>query len=320
MSSTVDWKTPWTENSWTNGRVLLIDYLRQDRERAGKTRIMAQEIQDVPGLHKFYCSARSKEAALRVIHVQNAPWATQYLLRKYNVDTGDDLTGMKFGKWARYTRPETRGGKPLLRGRTFRPQRDPWRAIRRTAVGLDYLKARDIRGGDNDSSHEANSDVGRSARRPGPYDELKVMELNAFDESDGVEYGYDVNVQRLGVYVQYSDGEASPPEDQQSPYPQEHRQQQDMNDKDQPNGVHRAHMPPLSSLDNGNTIIIFENSLTGSVTDTLIGARQEIEARWVSCPFIISPTISSRSEYVKAMLTVLTAPPFVLSSTKRYSR
>jgi hypothetical protein len=31
----------------------------------------------------------------------------------------------------------------------------------------------------------------------------------------------------------------------------------------------------------GNTIIVFEHSHTGNIEDTLIGARDEIESRWV---------------------------------------
>ena len=47
------------------------------------------------------------------------------------------------------------------------------------------------------------------------------------------------------------------------------------------------YIPKLRSLDNGNTIIIFENSITGSVKDTLIGARQEIESRWRRLSFYL---------------------------------
>lgn len=36
-------------------------------------------------------------------------------------------------------------------------------------------------------------------------------------------------------------------------------------------------VPSLQSLDNGNAIIIFESSHTGSIEDTLIGARQQWE-------------------------------------------
>lgn len=39
------------------------------------------------------------------------------------------------------------------------------------------------------------------------------------------------------------------------------------------------YVPRLESLDNGNAIIIFETSHTGSIEDTLITARQQWESR-----------------------------------------
>lgn len=36
-------------------------------------------------------------------------------------------------------------------------------------------------------------------------------------------------------------------------------------------------VPRIQNLDNGNTIIIFEGSHTGTIEDTLIGARQQWE-------------------------------------------
>ena len=38
-------------------------------------------------------------------------------------------------------------------------------------------------------------------------------------------------------------------------------------------------IPKLQTLDNGSCIILFEHSHSGSLEDTLIGARQELEAR-----------------------------------------
>ena len=39
------------------------------------------------------------------------------------------------------------------------------------------------------------------------------------------------------------------------------------------------YVPNLETLDNGNTVIIFENYQTGSIGDTLIAARQQWESR-----------------------------------------
>jgi hypothetical protein len=121
--------------------VLLIDYVDKNHTSQGRRKIVAQEFDDVEGLRKFYQNPElSGQAALRVIHVQNASWATRFLLRKFNIDATNDLLGTSFGRWAKYERPQTRANKPVLNGRTFRTQRDPWRGISRTSFGCDYLK------------------------------------------------------------------------------------------------------------------------------------------------------------------------------------
>ena len=245
--------------------------IRQTRSTAGKTRIAAQEISDVQGLHNFYGNAsRSGEAALRVIHVQNAPWAVYYLLRKFNINAPDNLLGMDFGSFVKHAKPEWRGGKPLLKGKTWRTQRDPWRGVRRTAFGMDYLRPCGVKDR-------------RDVSQPRPGADAKMMELNGYDDSNAPAYSYDVFVQRLSVYVQFNDG-VPPPEDLKNPY----TQQNGDHAKEKNRGGNHKHkeraLPPVDWLDNGNTIIIFENSRTRSVKDTLIAARNEIETRWVSKP------------------------------------
>ena len=49
-------------------------------------------------------------------------------------------------------------------------------------------------------------------------------------------------------------------------------------EQNKPSNAHDA-TPRLRSLDNGNAIIIFESSQTGSIEDTLIGARQQWECK-----------------------------------------
>jgi hypothetical protein len=44
----------------------------------------------------------------------------------------------------------------------------------------------------------------------------------------------------------------------------------------------------LRYLDNGNVIIIFDNSYSGSFEDTLIAARREWECRWRRLPFYLA--------------------------------
>ncbi|USP80094.1 hypothetical protein yc1106_07368 [Curvularia clavata] len=275
-SPNLEWRQPWTKDSWQQGRVLLIDYVAKEHS-AGRRKIVAQEFCDIDSLRRFYRKEDlAGQAALRVIHVQNASWATRFLLRKFNIDANDELVGTSFGRWARYEKPQQRGGKPVLNGRTFRTSRDPWRGISRAALGADYLKP-------------------YSRYTPFPFNggNKSIMELNHYDEEDQPRYGYDVYVQRLSVYVQWSDGtpgQAVDP-DIPNPYDEEAWDEYMRLKKSYGNVDANEHpdkyIPKLRSLDNGNTIIIFENSITGSVKDTLIGARQEIESRWRRLSFYL---------------------------------
>ncbi|KAF2711416.1 hypothetical protein K504DRAFT_465173 [Pleomassaria siparia CBS 279.74] len=271
----IEWHEKWTDDSWKQGRVLLTDYVAKDHTSQGRRKIVAQEFQNIDQLRKFYKNRDlSQQAALRVIHVQNASWATRYLLRKFNIDANDDLVGSTFGRWAKYQKPQRRGNKPVLNGKTFPMQRDPWRGISRTSFGMDYLRHYD---------KNKTTDAGG----------MKFHELNSYDKDDQPAYAYDVYVQRLSVYVQLSDGQPGLPldEDLLNPYNEEERQEYQRLRRQygsiDVNG-HEQYTPKLQTLDNGSTIIVFEYSQSGSVKDTLIGARQEIESRWRRLTFYLS--------------------------------
>lgn len=268
-SPNVEWHEKWTKDSWQNGRVLLIDYVDKEHTSHGRRKIVAQEFNDIDGLRKYYGNEElSSQAALRVIHVQNASWATRFLLRKFNIDATDDLVGTSFGRWARYERPQRRANKPVLNGKTFRTQRDPWRGISRTSFGLDYLK------------HYAANSVHESEF----VKSTKMMALNHYDEYDLPTHTYDVHVQRLSVYVQFSYDRPGADVDPSisNPYDDEEHQYHENLKKQYASAAHphAAPLPKLRTLDNSNTIILFEHSQTGSVEDTLIGARQELELKW----------------------------------------
>lgn len=56
------------------------------------------------------------------------------------------------------------------------------------------------------------------------------------------------------------------------------------------NGKHDPHgyFPRLESLDNGNVIILFEDSCSGSIDDTMVAAREQWESRWRRLPFYLA--------------------------------
>lgn len=291
-SPNLEWRQPWTKDSWQQGRVLLIDYVAKEHS-AGRRKIVAQEFCDIDSLRRFYRKEDlAAQAALRVIHVQNASWATRFLLRKFNIDANDELVGTNFGHWARYERSQQRGGKPVLNGRTFRASRDPWRGISRAAFGVDYLKPYD-----------------RNTRLP--FNNNKsIMELNHYDQEDQPRYGFDVYVQRLSVYVQLSDGMPGQAVDPDIPNPyddeawEEYMRLKKSYGNVDANEHQEKYIPKLRSLDNGNTIILFENSVTGSVKDTLIGARQELESRWRRLSFYL-PTDNDQTLTAECMDFIL---------------
>ncbi|KAF1832428.1 hypothetical protein BDW02DRAFT_529930 [Decorospora gaudefroyi] len=272
-SPNLEWRHAWNKNTWDQGRVLVIDYISAAHTDSSRLKIVAQEFCDIDSLRSYctYTDGSFAQAAFRVIHVQNAPWATRFLFRKFHIETTDDIVGKGFSRWARYTQPQQRGGKPILNGRSFRTSRDPWRGISRTAFGADYLKH---------YARETNIPF------PGSSAGKSIMELNHYDETDQPRYGFDVYVQRLSVYVQFSDGIAGEAEDPDVPNPYDEeawdeyqRLKMGYGGVD-PDICRDRYIPKLRSLDNGNCIILFENSVTGSVKDTLIGARQELESRW----------------------------------------
>ena len=176
------------------GRVLVIDYCKMNQSKAGNRKVASQEISSIEGLRKLYSSPdRSAEAVLRVIHVQDADWATKFLLHKFAINTQNDVVGTDFGKYVKYKRPERRGGKPFLSGKSWKTTHDPWRGVSRTSFGLDYLK---------------HYPCPEPALRHEDAKE-KMMELNDYDEDDNPRYGYDVFIQRLSCYIQYKESVVS---------------------------------------------------------------------------------------------------------------
>ena len=249
-----------------SGRVFIVDYVKQDHTKEGMRKVAAQEINNVHSLRKLYASAdRGREAVLRVLHVQNAKWATEFLLKKFNISDSDDLVGTTFGRYVKHKRPERRGGKPFLSGKSWKTTHDPWRGISRTSFGLDYLRPGKV-------EQNASARYRRSSAS-------KMMELNCYDENDNPVYGYDVYVQRISCYIQKREPVTEVPSyaDVENPY-------KETGDSEDPN----KYTPHLETLDNESTIIIFENSQSGSIQDTLIEARQQWESRWRRLPFYLA--------------------------------
>lgn len=105
--------------------------------------------------------------------------------------------------------------------------------------------------------------------------------------------GHDVYVQRLSCYIQHKQ---APSENRLSRddlplrkhfYPPDVYGDGEDDDNILKEKVEYKHQR-LRHLDNGNVIIIFDNSSSGNIDDTLIPARRELECRWRRLPFYLA--------------------------------
>ncbi|KAL8878758.1 MAG: hypothetical protein Q9198_003504 [Flavoplaca austrocitrina] len=109
-----------------------------------------------------------------------------------------------------------------------------------------------------------------------------MMELSCYDEDDNPAYGWDVYPQRLSCYIQHKE-----PPSEESAVPGVLDVQNPYENGPTQNDPHE-YFPRLESLDNGNAIIIFENSCSGSIDDTIVEARSQWESRWRRLPFYLA--------------------------------
>lgn len=88
---------------------------------------------------------------------------------------------------------------------------------------------------------------------------------------DNPVYGYDVYVQRVSCYIQHKQTiNEQPPTANGDGFNKKETKR------------------PKESFDNGNSIVIFDNSQSGSIEDTLVAARQLWECRWRRLPFFLA--------------------------------
>jgi hypothetical protein len=159
-------------------------YKKKDKSNSHIRKVAAQEIFSLDSLRRIYHApdAQKYPPAMRVIHVQNADWAIPFLLRKYNISAEntnkhhDNTVVADFGRYLRYKKPEMRGGKPFLAGKTWKVQYDPWRGVNKTSFGLDYIKS---------FPSSSSSSRARRRRENGGRDDGRdrMMQLDDFDDN-----------------------------------------------------------------------------------------------------------------------------------------
>ncbi|RPA89268.1 hypothetical protein L873DRAFT_1722655 [Choiromyces venosus 120613-1] len=254
----LQWHKSYNAETKLKSRVLMIDYVHIEAEGSHERprKVVAQEMHNVATLKLVYKDGRDTNSTLRVFHVQNCSWATKFLIHKFRIKDNDDIVGLQeFGDWLLQKKPQRRAGKPLLVSKSWKTTADPWRGVTKCSFGVDYMK------------HYACGDAEIGDK------ETLVSGLMGYDANDNPVHRYNVFSQRFSVYVQYAASDLQTPgPDIESPY----------------KGLEHGSRPLQKLYDNGSTIIVFDNSDTHSIYDTLISARGEWESRWRRLPFYLT--------------------------------
>lgn len=158
-------------------------------------------------------------------------------MQKYNITQNHDRSRNAFSQWAKYDKPQRRGGRPMLTARAFRVDKDPWREVWRTGFGFDYLRYFKT-----EHMHHA----------PAAAQDFKLMELNKWEENtEGNSYpthGYDVYVQRLSIYVQRNMSNLVSTAEEREEMPNPHVRRTSVPDADAQNGGAGEKVSGIKSL------------------------------------------------------------------------
>lgn len=114
---------------------------------------------------------------------------------------------------------------------------------------------------------------------------INAKQWNSTPRPDNPKYGYDVYVQRVSCYIQHKQTAIEVPTnpDIKNPYIIDPPKTDSAKSR-----TKHEYIPRLDTLDNGNAILIFDNSHTNSIEDTLIAARRVWESRWRRLPFFLA--------------------------------
>lgn len=218
-------------------------------------------------------------------HVQNYPEATEFFVQKYRMYDRRNIDGWSdFKDWVYHFRPTKRAGKPVPMARTWKKRQSP--GLAKVAWGMDCLKVMKV-------DYRPDN---KKERHP----DTKVAELNGFlDDADG---GLRMDISgMLKPENPWADED-----DDRSPSP--HGDETDPNNPKIAHHTHdvfsqrlstyvqwvtsesRLHHPDFLSpgsrrtttdaFDSGSTIIVFDNSESLSIEDTVVPAHGEIERIW----------------------------------------
>ena len=146
-----------------------------DPSKAGMRKVAASEHYDLSSLQRLYGDYPSTKVALRLFHIQNASWATYWVLKKFAIQDTAFESRTKFTQWVKQRAPKRRAGKALMNAHTWNTKHDPYRGTSTTAFGLDYLKKY--------AKHTsvAGENVAETEDQAWKDGQLPMMELNSYD-------------------------------------------------------------------------------------------------------------------------------------------
>ncbi|RVD89326.1 uncharacterized protein DFL_000339 [Arthrobotrys flagrans] len=272
-------------------RLLMVEYCKTEileaetGRRFVKMDAKATECSDMESIEDLCKLERGDDVILRVFHVQNFPQATEFFVAKYRMHDRKNIEGWdNLKEWVYHFRPTRRAGKAVPMAKTFKKRQMP--GLAKVAWGMDCLKVMRV-GYRPDDNKERHPDT-------------KVAELKGFldDDDDGTDedtgkpgqlrpedpwesedderspsphwidtdpnnprlahHTHDIYSQRLSVYLQWVTNENHKPH---QTHPDDHRKAVDV-------------------YDGGSTVIVFDNSESLSIDDTVVPAHGEIERIW----------------------------------------
>ena len=230
--------TKWTEHDSELGRVLIIDYEQDNTTSNSGHHTSCHEFCKKDDFKRYFLEAEkvADRLSLRLIHVQNASWAKDFLQKRFDMNSNKDIMATLSGN-ADYCEKTNQDARDIpLRARATPVEHNEERKINRASFECDFLK------GYQRSYHS-------HTRRQKPW-----LEFRYRDKRNPHAPRYDIHVDEISVYLQSGCNHGRKPSEEAC------------NDD--------------SKFDNGNTIIIFSDSVTGSLRNSLIGARRGKETQW----------------------------------------
>ncbi|KAF3934644.1 hypothetical protein ABW20_dc0102997 [Dactylellina cionopaga] len=271
-------------------RVLMVEYCKTAEITEGGRRFIkvdakATECSDMSTIESICRLEREEGVILRLFHVQNFPEAVEFFVAKYRMHDKKNIDGWdNFKEWVYHFRPTRRAGKAVPMAKTFKKRQMP--GLAKVAWGMDCLKVMRV-GYRPDDKKERHPDT-------------KIAELKGFledgedaaddavglfkpedpwaeeDDDDGrspsphwietdpnnprlAHHTHDVYSQRMSVYLQWVTSESKKP---------------------QPMASDNTRRKAVDVYDTGSTIIVFDNSESLSIEDTIVPAHGEIERIW----------------------------------------